>query len=362
MEDKYKINDDRTIKVLLKKSFSGYKKKDVIDAVLKSIEKKKIENACYWTTECIVSGYTLTLWEKLIIFSSKIIHINNPKLPFYLYCKGEILANQVNRLKKDEQLLIRNSQMIRNLFFDVISTLSTSLKTKRYDNLPKIDEKEDFDFQNIQKRLFSTMNILPDHIIHFNDPDELRIICNEFYTLLKNKQFGYEKCCYWILWIQKWESMHKKNKTVLNINHRKIEGVSKKYTDNIIWIFWELIMIEVDVQKNTMISKQINSLYSLFKNGFTNSKRNSRLPIVFNAIGYLTHNISFNSPLRDNYHIFIQVQSNVNKMFHLQKQNEKKNTNNHIQSTPPIKENLKHEIVNDKISLFNQIDIAISKK
>ena len=61
-----------------------HKKNDIINAVLKSIETKKIENACYWASECIVSGYVLALWEKLIIFSSKMIHINNPNLPVYL--------------------------------------------------------------------------------------------------------------------------------------------------------------------------------------------------------------------------------------------------------------------------------------
>ena len=59
--------------------------------VFKSIEGKKIENACNWTTECIISGYAVTLWEKILQFASKIIHINNPKLPTYLLKKNMIL-------------------------------------------------------------------------------------------------------------------------------------------------------------------------------------------------------------------------------------------------------------------------------
>ena len=75
--------------------------------------------------------------------------------------------------------------MIRNLFFDVITTLSCSSKTKRYDKYPTINDDEDFNFTNIQKRLFSGMNILPSHIIHFNDPEELRIIMNEIFISSK---------------------------------------------------------------------------------------------------------------------------------------------------------------------------------
>ena len=108
--------------------------------------------------------------------------------------------------------------MVRNLFFDVITTLSLSSKTKRYDKYPKLDEKNDFNFVNVQKRLFSQMNILPNHIIHFNDPDELRIIMNELFTMCKNKQFGYDRCCYWILWLVKWEQLHKKKKQLWNVS------------------------------------------------------------------------------------------------------------------------------------------------
>ena len=121
---------------------------------MKSIESKKIENACHWTCECMVSGYSLKLWEKLLNFSAKIIHINNPKLPYYLYRKNLVFMNQINRLNttsKDKYLYLRNSQMVRNLFFDVICTLTTSSKTKRYDKYPKIDDNEDFNFLNIQK-------------------------------------------------------------------------------------------------------------------------------------------------------------------------------------------------------------------
>ena len=77
MNELYQIDDSRNTQDFKMKTFSGFKKTDVMNAVLKSIETKKIENACYWASECIVSGYVLTLWEKLIVFSSKIVHINN---------------------------------------------------------------------------------------------------------------------------------------------------------------------------------------------------------------------------------------------------------------------------------------------
>ena len=51
----------------------------------------------------------LKLWEKLLNFSAKIIHINNPKLPYYLYRKNLVFMNQINRLNttsKDKYLYL----------------------------------------------------------------------------------------------------------------------------------------------------------------------------------------------------------------------------------------------------------------
>ena len=362
MNEKYLIIDNRTIDSFKQKTFSGFKRNDVITTVLKAIEGKKIENACFWTTECILSGYSLNLWEKLIQFSSKIIHINNPKLPTYLLKKNNILMNQMNRLDtkdKNNVLLLRNSQMVRNLFFDVITTLSLSSKTKRYDKYPKLDEKNDFNFVNVQKRLFSQMNILPNHIIHFNDPDELRIIMNELFTMCKNKQFGYDRCCYWILWLVKWEQLHKKKKQLWNVSERNVPDISKKYRSNFIWVVWETLYEEIKIRKDLKIKKEIDSLYQLFQCNYTSGRRNGRLPLLFHAIGYLTHNITFTLPIRSDYKIFIQVQCNVNKMFQAKKVNEIK-TDIKVQEKPPKKGNISEEQIKDKINIFNEIDMLIN--
>ena len=362
MNDKYRINDTRDLSSFKTETFSGFKKTDVINAVIKSIEAKKIEQACFWTTESIVSGYSLILWEKLINYACKVININNPNLPFFLMKKNKILYNQINRLnKKDNMLVLRNSQMIRNLFFDVVTTLCSSLKTKRYDKYLKINEKEDFNFDNIKKRLCAEMNILPEHIIKFNDPNELKIIINEIYTLLKNKQFGYERSCFWIMWLMKWESIHKKKKEEWVIIERDIKQVPKKLRGNIVWVLWEIIFEEVKLIKNDNILKQIESLFDIYTRNYAIGKRTSRLPVIFNAVGLLTNEINFNIPIRSNYNVFIQTQCNVNKMFSEIKKNEKLETKP-IPQTLKKKEEPKIEIVKDKIGMFNELDNIFMNK
>lgn len=364
MDKKYKIIDERPIELFKKVTFSGFKKTDVINSVFKSIESNKVEAACHWVTECIISGYTVQLWEKLINFSCKIIHRNNPRLPLYLYKKNLIFNNQLALLKKSSVLLLRNSQMIRNLFFDVISTVCSSSKKIRYDLFKKLNEEEDFKYENIQKQLCSQMNILPDHLIHFTDPSELRVFLNEIYTMCKNKQFGYEKCCYWVQWLLKWESLHKKKGNPWNISERKVQGVDKKYCTNIIWAFWEIIFEELKGRNDPKLDQQVKCLYTLFRYNYTQGKRNNRLPLLYFAFGYLTYDISFNVPIRNDYKLFIQVQSNVNKMFTAKKVHEKNNeivvpklSNKQLKAL-----NFNVEIIENKIDEFNMVDAMFTKQ
>ena len=92
MNEEYLIVDPRPLEASKDKTFSEFKKRDVYNTLLKSIETGKVENACFWVTECIASGYTIDILERLVIFASKIIHINNPKLPQYLWNFSQALA------------------------------------------------------------------------------------------------------------------------------------------------------------------------------------------------------------------------------------------------------------------------------
>ena len=357
MEDDYKIYDTRISDELKKKSFGGFKKSEVYSVLFKSIENKKIVDASFWIAECIVSGYTIDIWEKLLIFASKKININHPELPTYLEKKNKIFNNQINRIKsnnKEDYLFLRNSQMIRNLFQDIVTILSTSPNNERYDQLPKINEIEDFRVENIQKNIISKMNILPDSIIHFSDPDELKLIMNELYTNLKNKLTGYDKSLYWVSWILTWEKHHKKNKNHWNISEREISNIKKKYRCDVIWVLWDTILEECKL-RDSHIENQIKSLYNLYLNNYIIGKKYSRLYYLYNAIAYLTHNINFNNIIKYDKNLFIKTQLNVNKWYALKKKNEINTNNKKINKRKINKEREKKEIINEKLKLFNNL-------
>lgn len=362
MDEQFLIQDTRHLEDFKDKTFSGFKKTDVIKTLFKSIETGKVENACHWLTECMVSGYCIDILDKLINFSSKIIHINNPKLPTYLWRKYRYFFKTIDNinLRKQKHLCIhfRNNQVLRNLFFDIVSVITCSPKTKRYDKYPKINEETDFQFVNIKRRLHAQANFCPDSLFKFTDPEELRVVMNEIMYHFKNINSGYENCCYWIAWIFQWEKKNKKMKVKFEIDERDVQGINKKLCKDVVWLLWTAILIEGNTRDNE-VKYQINALYQLFKYEFTAGKRNSRIPLIYHAIGYLTHSIQFTHKTICDKKVYLQCQCNVNLMFKMKKVNETNDLVKPIEKKKKVKQNIKLEQVNDKLSVLNDIDILI---
>ena len=360
MDEQFIIQDTRYLEDFKDKSFSGFKKSDVIKTLFKSIETGKVENACHWLTECMISGYCIDILDKLINFSSKIIHINNPKLPTYLWRKYQYFFTTIDNinLKKQKHLCIhfRNNQVLRNLFFDIVSVITCSPKTKRYDKYPKINEETDFLFENIKRRLHAQANFCPDSLFKFTDPEELRVVMNEIMYHFKNINSGYENCCYWISWIFQWEKKNKKMKVKFEIDEREVQGIHKKLCKDVVWLLWTGILLEANTRTDD-VKYQINSLYQLFKYDFTSGKRNARIPLIYHAIGYLTHTIIFTHKIICDKKIYLQCQCNVNIMFKMKKANETNDIVKPIEKKKKVKQDIKTEQINDKLSVLNDIDI-----
>ena len=348
MNKEFIIIDPRPLDAFKDKTFSDFKKRDVITKLFKCVEEGKIEESCYWITECICSGYSQELIEKLILHSSKINHINSPNLPEYLWRRHMTFLSSYDHIsKKDKEQLIhlRNTQSVRNCLFDLVETITLSPRSKRFDKYPKVTD-DHFQYSSIQSKLMATMQILPSHILRFTDPEELRIIMNEFIFHLKNVNGGYEKASYWVAWLIHWEKMNKKKKIKFEIECRDISEVNPKHCKDCIWLLWELIFYECS-ERSENIKLQVRSLYLFFRKDYTCGKRNTRLPLLYHAIGYLTLPVQFKIPIRKDNDIFIQTQCNVNLMFKAKKNNEVKNY------TPPP-EKIKNAIGLDK-------EIALSK-
>jgi hypothetical protein len=314
----YQINDSRLEKLFQKKTFSNFLKIDVNKAIQKTIIDGKIEESCNWGVEMVISGYTHQLYEKLILLAIKVINVNNPRLPHLLYRRYEYLYNILNKKYNKHILLLRNDQQIRNHITELICILCKSNKGKPL-GLKKINQS-DFNIDVLRSKLEAKSSDYIKNLYRPGDPNEFKIITNEFYYHLTEK--NYDKCVYWLSWINEWEKKMIKKEGYYKCGYRELKNIDVKLYTDYIWFFWEILLKQSMKLNNDVLNHQIQSLYKLFKLEYKPSKKSKRMCMLLNAIKYFTEYYNINNPIILEYYWIVQACGNINYMYNQKKQYE----------------------------------------
>ena len=129
------INDKRTSHDFKCITFSTFQKSKVISELLSSIINSKIEHACFWSSELICAGHFGDLWDVILLYLSKYIHLGNPKLPIYIAKRIEQFKMIVTNGYLENEITMRNNTKIRNLFAEVIAVLCLSRKKHAFETI-----------------------------------------------------------------------------------------------------------------------------------------------------------------------------------------------------------------------------------
>lgn len=336
------INDIRVEKDFRTITFSEFKKTEVKKELLSCLKNSQLESSFYWSCEYICAGQYNDLWEIILYFYAKHIHLANSKLSIYLHL-------QINNFKEiyrngylKYELAMRNNPKIRKMFAEIIYILVESKKKHSFEEI-KI-KKQDFDLTVITEKMKAPNIHYGEIIFRSGDPKEIYIAINEFIYFIQEEKNSL-LACYWLEWLIEFDCKPIKYKM-----ERRPYIKDSKLQLNLIWIVWE-ILIELSKEKQPLIVKIINSLLDLFMLRYTFTCNRKKKYLIYMAIELLTSNPSFEEEIIKDKEKMNKTIEKINIIYKEVKKNEKTPNTDYLFHN--VNSNLNQTI--SKLEKMNQI-------
>ena len=345
--NEYEINDKRTCKEFKKITFSGFKKTDVMKEFLNSLLNNKIEPACYWCAELICAGYYQDIWNAIIVFMSKYIHLGNPKLPIYIDLRIQNFKEIISTGYIDNEIKMRNNPKIRKLFAEIICILCESSRKHSFESI-KIKRESEFDITQMTERFKAPNTSFANIVFRKEDPKELFIAVNELVYNLKTK--NNIQSCYWTEWIIEFLTICSAKKYKCLCDRREFIPVVSEHQKHCVWIIWDTFFKLVDVNNKT-IMKMANSLLSIFCLRFTSGVIKRRKYILYYMISIITEPFNLDIPFMKNKAKIEKVTNKIDNIYKQIKKNEVKPETDYLFTNLQQRSNLDKTI--EKLEMLN---------
>ena len=312
----YCVHDYRVNKDLKSSTLTGYKRIDVIKAMSKAIINSNLEEACRWSIELHVSGYTDYIFNELFITYINNININNPYYFFYFIRRKKYYYELIKDIPNKIKIFSRNNQEIRNLINELVSILVYSKKNNLFQTkgLPKIPTYA-FEYKYVQQKVIS--NNMHNIMRYLDDRDltEIKIALNEIINIIYSGKKTFLKIVFWYIWLKKFIKIYKKTNLNREISKRyEIDEIDEKYKNDWIWSLWNIILDFIK-NRNKLIKQYISKLYLEYKNNYKGYEKTDKNSIIMYVLYILTTNINFNINIRQNEKAIIQSNCLLNSIY-----------------------------------------------
>ena len=313
------INDIRLQTEFRHMTFSGYRKTDAKKELINNLKKSKIEPACYWSAEFICAGYYHELWDIIISFFSKYIHIGNPKIITYLEFRIQLFNQIMQNGYVGMELQLRNNVKIRQIFAEVICVICEAKKRHEYNEI-KI-KPEDFDLTYMTERFQAPDVSYAENVFLKDDPKELFIPANEFAYNISVEGCNSVNACYWMEWFMQFDQRCKSRREKCKCERRIFANVNNKLQMEIIWILWDCFLYEA-TNRSVFIQKLVASALNIFCMNFAVNCHKKRRYIMYFVIEIFTEQIPLDDTIIKNKDKIQNVINNIKIIYKQIKKNE----------------------------------------
>ncbi len=323
MSDPNEINDISSESDFRGITFSSYKKTDVRKELINSLSSSKIEPSCYWSAELVCSGHYLELWDIIITFASKYIHLANPKLPLYIEMRYESFKSIISNGYAGNELRLRNHPKMRSLFAEIVCVLCNSKRQHKYESV-KIKKKEEYDIATMSQRLKAPRTDYANEFFRERDPKEIFIAMNEFAYHISRDSKNTLLACYWVEWIIEFETICKAKKETCLCERRAHIPVDDKLQFDPIWMIWDMIIARSNQadEYSQLTQKIVNSLLRIYCIRFTPGVRKKRRYLLYFAISLLTTEYDSRIEMINDRLVIETAVENINAIYKQIKQHE----------------------------------------
>jgi len=299
MNKDVEITDIRDAKEFRLITINGYKKTEVKRELIKSLSEGDVEPCCYWSAQLVCSGHFVELWDIIITFYTKHIHIGNPLLALYFEKRIGNFKDVIQNSKIRSELELRNNMQIRTIFAEMVIILART--TKR----PKLEEvkvnPEYFDMTNITSKLRAPDVSHAKIVFTENDPKEIFIAINELSYTLTSTGGDTLMACFWVEWIMEYKRIRHNKKQTCNCDRRNIDFIEEKYQRNVDWLVWELFIKIAEKKSDKRIINIIKSLRKIYTLKYSSTIFRKRRFVFYMAIFVLMEVTNVKNQLLDEY-------------------------------------------------------------
>ena len=269
------------------RSYSGYKKTSVFSKWQRELQQQQYEQACYWMAEADASGWQDDIWNKLIVFASKQVHVHLPTLPTvlarnYAYYRNYVQTNSAQQITHQP----RNCIALRQHMCQAVGLVALSAKGPVY-TLPKVDISK----VDESKLIVGVHSWLVAH----RKPNDSEVVIRILSTILWNLDtHNTPDVMYWLSVLLAYDKQQRKNKTPIQMASRaplpttdKIRqlSVDPKSTNDWVWLLWlALDTASVHYKRPAACQRALRDLCYLFAFDYKSSKKTTLIPIMIHAM------------------------------------------------------------------------------